>query len=103
MPLDFALLGADGSPTNGVSIHASLHERMTLKGISLGTRLLLRTNDFYADAEFTPTEVPSLLAEVRAMQRATNDDAELSAFLLNLCDLIDRALRNGVGITAIAD
>ena len=65
--------------------------------------LLLRTEDFYADAEFLSHEVLPLHAEVRAMQQAVVDDKELFEALALLGDLATKALATTSRIVVMAD
>jgi hypothetical protein len=101
MSLDIAILGPEGSPKKQISIGADDHHRlMELIG---GKGLLARLNDYYADAEFEPSEVEDLMSEATALSIRCNNDKQLFSFLSGLIELCRIARSDGTSLVAIAD
>lgn len=103
MPLDVALLGPDGAPTDVASMRASVHSRLIQLAQRQRASLLLRLSDFYRDAAYEPSELPALAMEVERLLLASPDDQEVHAFLVRACDLIQQAQSLGSSLNALAD
>jgi hypothetical protein len=102
MSLDIAILGADGSPKQQVSIGVDDHYRlMQLVGKNGG--LLARLDDYYADAEFQNTEIEGLVQEATELRERCCNDKQLLSFLNGLVELAELAKREQQPLLAIAD
>lgn len=101
MALDLAILGTHGQPEMEVAIGADVHVRLVELAARLNLPLLLRLNDYYEDADFTPQEVSVLRAEVRAALLSA--DETLREILKEVDALLAEAEQRGVGVRAIAD
>jgi hypothetical protein len=102
MSLDITILGADGSPKQQVSIGVDDHYRlMQLVGKDGG--LLVRLEDYYADAEFRNAELGKLVQEVMVLRARCHDDKQLLSFLNGLVELAELAKREQQPLLAIAD
>ncbi len=103
MALDFTILGADGAPAGFVGIRPSAHDRLLSRARSVGLQMLLRTADYYADAEFEFNELPGLMSELRVLQSAVSNDTELEEVVRLLCSLTENAMALGTKILVLAD
>lgn len=103
MTLDRAILGPNGAPVEEVSLRLQVHENLIAAANATGASLLVRMEDFYADAEYAATEMPALLAELDAVGRTPLRDAELSATLAKIKSIVETASRTGRAIAALAD
>ena len=65
--------------------------------------MLLRTADYYADAEFEFNELPGLMSELRVLQSAVSNDTELEEVVRLLCSLTENAMALGTKILVLAD
>jgi hypothetical protein len=100
--LDIAILGADGSPKQQVSIGVDDHHRlMQLVGEDAG--LLKRLHNYYADAEFQNTELDALAQELTVLCARCHADGRLVSFLDDLIGLVGLAKREQQPLLAIAD
>jgi len=102
MSLDMVILGPDGSPARQMSISVDDHYRLMALAKDTG-RLLMRLNNYYADAEFRYSELEDLAAEIASLQISHLHDASLLPFLNDLSDLIAIAKQEHKPIVAIAD
>jgi hypothetical protein len=103
MSLDIAILGSDGVPKNQVSIDADTHHRL-MKLLEENTRsLLIRMNDYYADAEYSVSELDSLHAELLAIQARCHNDERLFLFLKEFLNLSAAAKTEGKSVVTIPD
>jgi hypothetical protein len=103
MALDLAIVGPDGSPERSVGIRADEHERILAVATTTKARLLLRLKDFYADADYAPSEVAELRDEAIVIREALKSDSDCAVVIERTVDLLDQALREKRGISAIAD
>jgi hypothetical protein len=103
MALDLAILGADGTPTQWVSVRAGAHHQLISAAKSQRAQLTLRMEDFYADTDYAFDELPPLLAEFDALLTGLEEDEELAEVLRDARGIVDRALQAGCGIAVIAD
>ena len=103
MAMDFAMLGADGTPREQVSIRADAHHRLMQLAQSTGSPQLERVAEYYEDAEFAPAELPALLREIEALLGRCVDDQEMANFLRSLKELVSAASAAKALITVIAD
>ncbi|MBL8634996.1 MAG: hypothetical protein JNM40_17345 [Myxococcales bacterium] len=103
MSLDVAILGPDGLPTNTASIRAEAHARLLQLAARHNASLLLRMSDFYRDAEYGLSELPSLSTEVANLLREPLDDRDVREFLVQASDLLQKAQSQGVPLVVLAD
>jgi hypothetical protein len=81
-------------PTTRVAMDEPDHAALMSRG---GHRpLLRRAGDYYADAVYTPDEVPRLIEELTALGPLIGAGAGLAA-------LCEAAVRRGCGLIAVAD
>jgi hypothetical protein len=100
--LDIAILGADGSPRNRVSIATDDHWRL-MQLTSGSDSLLQRLQDYYADAEFLTGELDELIRETRMVRERCHENESLFVFLSALVELAEFAKRERQPLLAIAD
>jgi hypothetical protein len=103
MPLDLAILGGDGRPACSASIGAKAHARLIklIAGMELAN--LDRLQDYYADVEFSPTELALLSSDIEAACAATENDEEIASFLCSLQAIVAEARAMSVPVFALAD
>jgi hypothetical protein len=97
MALDWCILGPDGRPDVVVPLGLEMHSRLMARAAS--KPLLGRAADYYADAEYAPTEVAALLAELSDLP----DRGGLGTALPQLEELCAEAQRRGCGVAVLAD
>lgn len=102
MSLDIAILGADGSPKDQVTIGMDEHHRL-MQLIGGRDGLLARLNDYYADAEYEHSELDGLIAEATSLAARCRDDERLYSILSELSKLSQNAKSVGEALVVIAD
>jgi hypothetical protein len=102
MSLDIAILGENGTLKTLVSIGADDHYRLMQLVNSRGG-LLARLKDYYADAEFEPSEMERLAVEVEDLISQSQNDDSLSSFLKAILGLTALAKSVQKPLIAIAD
>lgn len=104
MPLDFAILDSDaGAPELQVSLWQPEHVELMDRALEGKSPLLRRLEDFYADTEFVPAELPALLREVDEVALGQRTDLQLGRFLDEFRALIRVAIEREVPVYALAD
>jgi hypothetical protein len=94
MALDWCILGLDGAPVVTAAMEPDGHHELLSRGGHLP--LLARAADYYTDAEYTPSEVRTLLDELSALGPLNDAEEKLAV-------LCREALHRGCGIVALAD
>jgi hypothetical protein len=102
MALEFSYLGDDGSCQQSIPIGWKTHDELVNGAKALGLDQLARFTDYYADAEVTPEELPSLAMQC-AVLREKSASAGLREFLAALEALIKTAATLNRSIHAFAD
>ena len=102
MALDMAVLGADGSPELCLPIGMRTHDQLIEEASRLNCALVLRMNDYFEDADFSPVEIEGLIGEATRIAESTTDDA-LRAWIFKFTELAGSELARKRGIAVIAD
>lgn len=103
MSLDLVTLGADGKPDRQVRISDPAHHGMIGKARALNLPLLMRLEDYYADAEIAPEELGAFVAEVDKLVAAAAGDAQVAPLAANMKRLALEAQKERKPILALAD
>jgi hypothetical protein len=102
MSLDIAILGANGSPKQQVSIGVDDHFRL-MQLVGTNGRLLARLANYYADAKFEKAVLEDLVQEATVVRVRCHEDKQLLSFLNGLVELAELAKREQQPLLAIAD
>ena len=103
MSLDITILDNDENPVESIGINVDDHYRLMLKVDSEKLLLIKRMKDYYADAEFKTDELDILAQEVKELIFKFDSDKNLSGFLQNFSNLIEKAQKMKMPIQALAD
>jgi len=103
MSLDIAIIGADGSPKEQVSIDVYVHHRLMEFARERSANLLLRLQDYYGDTEFRSDELATLIGEANSLRERCADDEPLCSFLDAFTALAQRAQSQRKPLVALAD
>ncbi len=102
MPLEFTILDNE-TIIKDVPIGTEAHYLIMKLAVRLGTdSLIMRIHDYYGDASYSPSEIPSLIREIRTMREST-DDSRLISLLTRLEEICGDALAKGLPIEVLAD
>ena len=104
MAYDLAILNAEGAPYRQVSIGVDDHFRLIAIAKDIGLPLIQRFSDYYADAEFLPTEMDGLQAELMLVRdNMTSTKQVVPSWMANAIELTAEARSRLSGIVGIAD
>lgn len=101
--LDFSIRDARVRTTEYVGLPDGPHERMVAFAEIHRLPLVRRMVDYYGDASYTVAECPLLLAELRTIEAALADDAEVQQMLRAMCVVLATAQERGLAVDVIAD
>jgi hypothetical protein len=90
MPLDVAILGSDGKPSERVSLHLAVHAEVHEAALHAGLPLLLRMHDYHGEVLFECVELPALLEELRHVSTALKPSAR--SVVSELQKLIEKSI-----------
>lgn len=101
MSLDIAILGPDGGPAREVRVGVDEHARLMM--LAEGLPLVSRLEDYYEDAEYASSEIPSLLTELLELRALSDGSPGLRKLLDELVELMQEVAARSAPISAIAD
>jgi hypothetical protein len=103
MALDFTIFDDGSIPVKQVSIGIATHQYLIELAARLGTcPLITRMHEYYEDADYTSSEIPLLIEEIKMIRKLANED-DIIGLLSQLEQLCDEALAKGQLISVIAD
>jgi hypothetical protein len=103
MALDFTILDCENNPIKRVPIGLVAHQRIIELAYHLpNSQLVTRMHDYYEDVNYTSSEIPLLLEEIKIIRKLVNND-DLTSLLSKLEQLCKEALNKQLFISAIAD
>lgn len=100
--LDIAVLAKDGTPDRTVSLDMKQHHYLMKSASREGLETVLLLSDYYNDVEFTVEQLPSLINDIKILTDLKKPSQSLGV-LSELKALAEFALRNRIGLSAIAD
>lgn len=101
--LDFSIRGARVRTTEYVGLPDGPHGRMVVFAQARGLPLVHRMVDYYGDASYTVAECPLLLMELRAIEAAFANDAEVQQMIRAMYAVLATAQERGLAVDVIAD
>jgi hypothetical protein len=104
MAYDLAILNAEGAPCRQVSFGVDDHFRLIAIAKDLGLQYIPRLSDYYADADFLPTEMDGLQTELMLVRdNMTSTKQMVPSWMATAIELLAEAKSRQTGIVGIAD
>jgi hypothetical protein len=100
--LDISIIDNSGSVEEYVSLTADAHWDLLSLAEKGQLNLWMRMRDYFEDADYDPSEVKSLRAEVRVLKSKCHD-SDLAQPLAQIEALLGSAIERGFGVSAISD
>jgi hypothetical protein len=104
MALDFTILDSEHNPIKQVPIGLVAHQRIIELASHLpDSQLIARMHDYYEDVNYTASEIPLLIEEIKTIRKLVDNDDDISNLLSKLEQLCHEALTKQLFVAAIAD